>query len=308
MAASRVTAKQRIAAIWQLGGLSRLQLAKHLWEEFLRGEILTQAAAVAYSFFLAVFPLLLFLTALFGIFAAHRLELQHRLFQYLAQILPPVAYQVVAKTFEEIVRSSGGEKMTFGVLLALWSGAGGMTALISGLNAAYKVRERRSFQKVRLMAIGLTVVSSILVLAALSIVLLGDTAADFAGSRFHSVLVMAIKVLQWPIALTFLIFAYALVYYFGPDVKEQHWYWITPGSIVGVLLWLLVSLALRIYLHFFNSYSATYGSLGAVIILLLWFYATGFAFLVGGEINAEIEQAAALGGDPEAKLAGEKAA
>jgi membrane protein len=93
-----------------LGGLSARQLGKHLWMEILQGEILTQAAAVAYSFFLAVFPMLLFLTALFGIFASHRADLQDRLFQYLAQILPPVAYQVVAKTFAEIVGSSGGKK------------------------------------------------------------------------------------------------------------------------------------------------------------------------------------------------------
>jgi membrane protein len=110
------------------------------------------------------------------------------------------------------------------------------------------------------------------------------------------------------LALTFVVLAFALIYYYAPDVKERHWYWITPGSVIGVLLWALSSIALRAYLHFFDSYSKTYGSLGAVIILMLWFYITGLAFLVGGEINSTIEHAAAEHGHPEAKAAGQKAA
>jgi membrane protein len=106
--------------------------------------------------------------------------------------------------------------------------------------------------------------------------------------------------------LAFVLFAFALIYYYAPDLKHQKWYWITPGSLAGVALWLLVSFVFRFYLNYFDRYSVTYGSLGAVIILLLWFYLTGAAILVGGKINAEIEQAAARAGAPEAKLPGEK--
>jgi membrane protein len=123
-----------------------------------------------------------------------------------------------------------------------------------------------------------------------------------------AIAVFAGKVLVWPLALAFVVISFSLVYYFGPDVKEQHWYWITPGSLIGVLLWLLASFGFRVYLHFFNSYSKTYGSLGAVIILLVWFYVAGLTFLLGGEINAEIEHAAAHRGHPEAKAEGQKAA
>src|SRR5947209_11937794 len=91
---------------------------------------------------------------------------------------------------------------------------------------------------------------------------------------------------QYPIALFFVIFAFSLIYYFGPDIKEQHWYWITPGSIFGVLLWLISSFGFRVYLHFFNNYSKSYGSLGAVMVLLTWFYVTGLAFMIGAAINA----------------------
>jgi len=106
---------------------------------------------------------------------------------------------------------------------------------------------------------------------------------------------MCLEVVQYPIALFFVVFSF-FIYYFGLDIKEQHSYWITPGSVFGVLLWLTASFLFRVYLHFFNSYSQTYGSLGAEMILLLWFYVTGFAFLVGGEINAQIEHTAACHG------------
>jgi membrane protein len=110
---------------------------------------------------------------------------------------------------------------------------------------------------------------------------------------------------QWPIVLAFVLLAFALIYYYAPDLKHQKWYWITPGSLAGVALWLFVSFCFRLYLNFFDRYSVTYGSLGAVIILLLWFYLTGAAILVGGKVNAEIEHAAAESGAPEAKLPGE---
>jgi membrane protein len=109
------------------------------------------------------------------------------------------------------------------------------------------------------------------------------------------------KIVQWPIVLAFVLLGFALIYYFAPDARDQDWKWITPGSVAGVTLWLLVSFAFKTYLTFFNSYSATYGSLGAVIILMLWFYFTGAAILVGGEINSEVENAMARRGAPAAK-------
>ena len=118
---------------------------------------------------------------------------------------------------------------------------------------------------------------------------------------------MIIKIAQWPVAIALVLLGFALVYFFAPDVKEQKWHWITPGAIIGVALWLAASFALKIYLHFFDRYSATYGSLGAVIVLLLWFYVLGASLLFGAEINSVIEDAAAAEGHPDAKFKGEKA-
>ena len=117
-----------------------------------------------------------------------------------------------------------------------------------------------------------------------------------------------LRLLGWTIATALLALAFAVIYYWAPDLKTRCWHWLTPGGAIGIVAWLLASLGLRIYLHYYNSYSVTYGSLGAAMILLMWLYITGFSFLIGGEINAQIEHAAAVRGHPEAKAPGEKKA
>jgi membrane protein len=216
----------------------------------------------------------------------------------------------MVNTLREVTRGSSGGKLTFGLLFALYAGSGGMTQLISTLNAAYEVHESRSWITVRLISIALTITMSFLIIMALLLVLAGGSVLQYLGGvlGWSSVVLVLGKTLQWGLALTFVVIAFALIYYFAPDVKERHWYWITPGSVVGVLLWAAASAGLRAYLHFFDTYNKTYGSLGAVIILMLWFYITGLAFLVGGQLNSTIEHAAAEHGHPEAKAPGQKAA
>jgi membrane protein len=307
---SRLSTRQQLVSIWKLGGLSPRQLARRTWDEIGSDDLMSRASDLAYNFLLASFPLLLFLVSLFGVFASQRQHLQESLFFYLAQVLPPAALTLVSNTLQEVIQKSSGIKLVFGLLFAIWAGSGGVSSLISGLNIAYSVRDSRPWIKVKLRAIVLTVAISILIIAALLIVLYGGYLAESLGAQFglRAVSVLAWKAAQWILALAFVLLAFAIIYYYGPDLKEQHWYWITPGAIVGMTLWIIVSVAFRIYLHFFNTYSRTYGSLGAVIILLFWFYVTGFAFLIGGEINSEIEHAAADRGHPEAKAEGEKAA
>lgn len=115
------------------------------------------------------------------------------------------------------------------------------------------------------------------------------------------------NVLQWPVGIGFVLLAFTLFYRYAPDLENLEWSHTIPGAAVAVTLWLAISLGFSSYLHFFNSYGATYGSLGAVITLMLWLYLTGTAVLIGGEVNSEIENAAAQAGEPESRLAGEKA-
>ena len=236
--------------------------------------------------------------------------LRENLLGYFADFLPPAAYQIFAHTLDEVATNASGGKITVGLFLSLWFGAGGVTSMISTLNEAYHVHDNRSFLKVRAIAVGLTTVISVLTFSALVLVMIGSHVAEMLGEllNLRRAIVLAWQFLHWPLAAFFLVLAFSLIYYYAPDLKEQHWYWITPGSLVGVLLWLAASGLFRGYLHFFNNYSRTYGSLGAVIVLLLWLYVTALAFLIGGEINAIIEQAAAERGHPEAKAAGQKEA
>lgn len=294
---------------WKLGGLKAVQLGKRVWHEIDHDEVFTRSAALSYYFFSSLIPMVFFLMAVLGLFASQSQHLQDTLLNYAGRVMPAEAFTLVQKTLKEISTNSTGLKMAFGLVFALWSGAGGMSSIIDALNRCYHVNEGRAFWKQKLVALGLTVSIAILTVCALSIVLYGGDIAQFVGTHvgLSSILVMTWKIVQWPVALFFVISSFALIYYWGPDA-EQDWQWITPGSLVGVLVWIGASVLFRVYLHFYNSYSKSYGSLGAVIVLLLWLYITGLAILVGGEINSEIENAAAERGHPEAKEAGEKVA
>jgi len=309
MAESTLTTEQQLSSIWALGGLEWRELARRVWGGIDQTDLINRGYELAYNFLLAVFPMLFFLVALFGIFASGGSRLRDDMFFYLEQALPPSAYGLLLGTLNEVTQHATG-KLTFGLLFALYAGSGGMTQLMSTLNAAYEVHEGRSWLKVRVISVGLTIAMSVLVTLALLFVFVGRKLFVLLGREvgLPSVFSIAGGVLQWTLALAFVVIAFAVIYYYAPDVKEQHWYWITPGSILGVLLWAAASAALRAYLHFFNSYTMTYGSLGAVMILMLWFYVTGLAFLIGGQVNSTIEHAAAEHGHPEAKATGEKTA
>lgn len=292
-----------------LGGLGWKELGKRVYAETTDDDVLGRAAQLSYYFLLALFPALLFLTSLLGYFAGEDSQLRSSLFSYLSAVLPGDASKLIADTVNDVTNSSGGGKLSFGILATLWAASNGMGAISESLNAAYDLKETRSWWKVRLIAVGLTLALSFLIVSSLVLVLYGHDLADAVAMKFGlgAAFAMAWKVVQWPIVLAFVLLAFALIYYFAPDSREQDWKWITPGAFVGVLLWLLISFAFKAYLSFFNSYSATYGSLGAVIILMLWFYFTGIAILVGGEMNSEIENEMAKQGAPDAKEKGEKA-
>jgi len=293
---------------WKLGGLTLLQLAKRVWHEINRDEVFTRSAALSYYFFSALIPMVFFLMAVLGMFASQSEHLRANLLNYFAQVMPPAAFMLVEKTLREISNNSTGLKLAFGLVLSLWVGSGGLSSIMDALNRCYHLQESRPYWKRTLGSLGLTVIMASLTICALTIVLYGGDIARFVGTHIglSNVVLWIWNAVEWPVALFFVLVAFALIYYWGPDAKQQ-WRWITPGSLVGVVIWVSASLLFRLYLHFYNSYSKSYGSLGAVIVLLFWLYITGLAILAGGEINSEIENAAAERGHPEVKGAGEKA-
>jgi membrane protein len=310
MGESTLTTTEQVTTMWNLGGLSIRQLARKVIAGINEDNLIGRAAELAFNFVLAVFPLFIFLLSVLGLFAARGGVLRRDLFVYVYQVLPPAASQVIGDTLREVMQNASNGKLTFGILLTIWFASGGMSSMMSALNGVYEVRETRSWWKGRAISFVLTVAISFLIIAALVVVLSGGYLANMIGNYFglQYAAVVTWKVAQILIAIAFVTLSFSLIYYFAPDLEEQHWYWITPGSVFGVLLWIGASFGFRAYLHFFNTYSRTYGSLGAVMILLMWLYVTGFAFLMGGEINAKIEHAAARRGHPEAKAPGEKKA
>lgn len=285
------------------------QLGKRVWHQIEHDEVFTRSAALSYYSVFALVPMVFFLMAVLGIFAGQSEHLRASLLNYFGRVVPPVAFTLIEKALSEVSRSSSGFKLIFGLVLSLWSGAGGISSIMDALNRCYHIVESRPYWKRMLVALSLTVAMVALTVCALVIVLYGGSIAEFLGRHLglSTVIVMAWKVIQWPIALFFVVSAFALIYHWGPDAN-QRWQWITPGLAFAVSTWIGASVLFRVYLHFYNSFSRSYGSLGAVIVLLLWLYITGMAILIGGEINSGIEDAAAKRGQREAREAGDNVA
>jgi membrane protein len=278
------------------------EFLRRVWARAEEDEIFGRAAQLSYYFLLALFPLLLFLLTLFGYLNGAGSHLRQKLITYLGSVIPGSALQLVVMTIDEVTTARGGGKLSFGLLAALWAASSGLNALAQALNAAFDVPETRPWWKVRLISIALTVALAGLIISALLLVLYGGQLGHFLATFLHEdeAFQVAWKILQWPITLAFVFIAFSLIYKFAPNVSARRRgkrlpkgdlrrRLLSPGVVVAIVVWLLVSLGFRLYLHFFNSYSATYGSLGALIVLMLWFYLTGAAILLGAEINCELE-------------------
>jgi membrane protein len=270
--------------------LSWADATKRTWRKANEDDVFGRSAQLAYYFFLALFPMLIFLISTLGVLPGAASHVREAMFNFLTQVMPPSASQLVEKTMDEISTSSGIGKLSFGLILTLWSASAGMLAIMDTLNAEHGVEEDRSFVKQRVIAIALTLGVAALLVAAAAVIVLGHSHG--LGAVLTGTSAVVWKFVQWPAAFACILFSLALIYYFAPNLKKPQWHWITPGAVVGCGLWLIASVGLRVYLHYFNSYSATYGSLGAVIILLISFYLTGIAILVGGEVNVVIDEAA----------------
>jgi membrane protein len=290
---------------WKLGGLTVGELARRVWAEFFSDEISDRAAALAYYFLFALFPALLFLTALLGLLPIAGLT--DRLMAYVSQAMPGDAASVIQRTLQEIVAGASGGLLSIGVLGALWAGSNGMSSVMSALNAAYDVKETRPWWKTKALAITLTIGFSVFILSALVLLVFGPKIGELIAGRVGrgALFTRVWNIVSIPVVMTLVTIGVGIVYSLAPAVK-QHWRWVTPGSVVAVVLWLAASLALRYYVANFANYNATYGSIGGVILLMLWLYLSGMAILVGAEVNAEIEHAAARRGAPDAKAAGEQ--
>ena len=285
-------------SLWNLQGVPIRVVAVRTWNSLIDDRIFGHAAELGFYFLFALFPTLFSASSILGLAAQSAHQIYDRLLDYLAILIPTAALGTVLETFNQTTAAATSGKITFGLVAAIWSASVGISAIQDTLNAVYRIQDSRSFIKARIDAIGLTVLLTLIVTLGLASMLAGDVAAAlvyrFIDYRLLAVAVAAgARIVAWVIATALLILAFAVIYYWAPDVRVRRWHWLTPGGAMGILGWLLASLGLRAYIHFFNSYSVAYGSLGAVIILLMWFYITGLMLLLGAEINSEIEDAVA---------------
>jgi membrane protein len=280
-------------------------LLKRTASEVVADNCLGLAAQLAYYFFLALFPALLFFVALVSFMPVA--GLMEAATAALARIAPQEVLDLVQAQLILIAKAKNGGLLTLGIIGTLWSTSSGLSAVIDTLNQAYDVQEGRPFWKTKLIAIGLTIVLAIFVVVSFTLVMVGPTIGEKAAVWLHvgPVFVWFWMIVHWPLVFALVALAIALIYYYAPDVKQE-WIWITPGSVLATLLWIAISLAFRFYATHFASYNATYGAIGGAIVALLWFYVSALAVLVGAELNAEIEHASPYGKDPGEKVAGEK--
>jgi membrane protein len=287
-----------MVAVLKLAGLSWRQLIRAIWRGAAEANVANRAAELAFWFLMGFFPMLLSVTGIVSMIGPAPGS-QGTLVKYLGDVLPSSASNLVRQV---LAQTTGSGRAWFSLLFALWSSSSATSGLIDTLNAIYGLKERRPWWKSRLIAVALAIAIGVLLTAALVIVVYGPVILHKIAPGWGVPYVW--KIAQWPAAALLLISALLGLYRFAPDVQQQQWKWLLPGSIVAAAIWLAVSVLFKVYVRHFSHFGLLYGSVGTLIILMFWFYLSGAAILVGGEINAVLEDAAATRRVPGAKNRG----
>lgn len=246
-------------------------------------------AALAFYLTLAIFPALIFLLSLLPFLPIPNLD--RAIMDFLHQGLPGEAASLLEDTVRTLVNERQGGLLSLGFIGTIWAASSGMYAIMQQLNITYDVKEERPFVKARATALLLTLLFGLLVIGGFGLIVGGGALQEWIGQNlgWSQGLLLAFAGLRWVIILAFLLLAFSVIYYFGPNT-EQRFRWISPGAVFGVLMLLAASLLFRFYIESFGNYAATYGSLGAVVILMLWLYVAGLVLLLGSEINVAFER------------------
>jgi membrane protein len=282
-----------------LGDLSRrdwIAILRRAVRESLDDGITMTASAVAYSSFFAIPSTLLLALGLFTLFSDA--ETISDFMDRLDAFMPAEATQLLGDSLARLEEqpSTGILITILGFVLALWASTSAMTTYMAALNLAYDRKDGRSFVRKRLIALGLVAAMGGAVALAAFLLILGPYAQRGVENLLgiESVLSWAWWVVQWPLLVAGLLVAFAVLHYFGPDVEQRAWRFVTPGSAIAVAMWLVVSSGFAVYTSLFESYNKTWGSLSAVIVTLTWLWLTAIALLFGGEVNSEVERSREL--------------
>jgi membrane protein len=248
------------------------------------------AAQLAFYFLLALFPAVLFLVALAGYLPVENALTE--LVVALGAVAPEELLTLLRGQLDQIAQGRHASLLTLGIIGAIWSSSAAIVAIIDALNHAYDVTEWRPWWKRRLVAIILTIVLALFTLVTLAFVLIGPTLAFRAAQwlGFAPAVAIVWQLIRWPIILLSAVLGVDLVYHFAPN-RAARWTWITPGALMATALWVASSFGFKFYLTNVADYAATYGTIGGVIVTMLWFYVSGLAILIGAELNGVIEAA-----------------
>jgi len=271
----------RRPSLWRLGGLRVRELAVRVWEAADADEIMPRAAALSYSFLFSIFPLLLFVAALVSLVPVHHVIRQ--LMDSAAQVLPGEAATAVRTTLRQIIAGSGYRGLiSLGAVTALWAGSTGIATLMSMLNVVYKIHDQRPWWKRKLIALLLTMILAVFVIFSTLLIMLSARIGSAIGTTGNVLTALA------PVVLVLL--TVDLIYCVAPARKEP-WRFATPGAVTFTVLWLAMSFGLRVYVSHFSNYDIMYGSIGGLILFMLWMFLTSVVLLLGAEVNRVIGEA-----------------
>ena len=259
----------------------------HTYDDVNRNHTMQMAAALSYYSVLSLFPALILLSAVVAYLPVP--DLFNQTLAMMARFLPPDTMGLVRRVLADVISPNRGTFLSFGILGTLWAASGGFSAAIEALNVAYDVEDDRPFWKTRPLALALAFITGILLLVALATMIVGPRFGEWLAARVHlsRLFILLWPYLHWTIAVGFTVLAVEVLYFLAPNVK-QRFLATLPGAVLAVGCWIGLSYLLGIYFRHFANFNKTYGSLGAAIALMVWLYWTGFAMLVGAELNAEL--------------------
>jgi len=284
--------RTRIQLVVKLEGIKNA--LSRTYGDVVRNHTTQMAAALSYYFVLSLFPALIFLSAVVAYLPVP--DLFGQALGLMARFIPPDSMGLVRRILADVVTPNRGAFLSFGILGTLWAASGGFSAAIEALNVAYDVQDDRPFWKTRPLAIGLALTIGGLLLLTLAVMILGPRFGEWLASRVHlsNVFVFLWPFIHWSIAIAFTILAVEALYYLAPNVK-QRFLATLPGAMLAVGCWIALSYLLGFYFRHFANFNKTYGTLGAGIALMVWLYWTGFAILVGAELNCELAKSSSGG-------------